>query len=212
MKILLAICGMIFILSSFASGQNRVNYTVRYRSLIIHDDADGNVLISVPKNKTISLSSYNKQCDCFRAKYLEFEGILLSELWLKDVFSKHKKKNFELSDSVKRLLTEYRLANDNEKDGAFTIAKNSEPNESNLKRTLDLIDKWGYTNGKRIAENKIWAGMTVEMTLESWGIPYRVIRSKISSGIREQWIYPEAYLYFENGILAEIFRLNQSPD
>lgn len=209
MKTLLAICGMIFILSSLASGQDRVNYTVRYRPLAILDKPDGNILTSVPKNKTVSLSSYNKQCDCFRAKYLEFEGILQSELWLNDVFSKSKKKNYELSDSVKRLLTQYKLANDRESDGVFTVEKNSELNQGDINRTMDLIDKWGYTNGKRIAENKIWVGMTVEMTLESWGIPYRVNRSKVSGGIREQWIYSEAYLYFENGTLAEIFKLNQ---
>jgi hypothetical protein len=54
--------------------------------------------------------------------------------------------------------------------------------------------------------------MSVEMALESWGIPYRVNITRGSWGIREQWIYSDAYLYFENGTLAEIFRLNKNDD
>jgi hypothetical protein len=52
--------------------------------------------------------------------------------------------------------------------------------------------------------------MTVDMTLDSWGIPYKVKRSNSEWGKREQWIYSNVYLYFENGILAEIMTIRQS--
>jgi len=198
------------IIDLIAFGQDPVNYTVRNKTLLLLDRPEGRVLAKIPRNKTISMISYNLQCDCFNAKYLEFEGIITSKMWLEDLFGKSlkkKKSDDSLSDSVVRLLTEYRLATDKESEVAFTIEKNG-VTETGLDKTVNLITKWGYTNGKRIAEKKIWIGMSVDMTLESWGIPYRVSRNQGNWGMREQWIYSEAYLFFENGILTEIFRIN----
>jgi len=191
--------------------QEPANYTVRYKPLVILDQPNGKVLARVPKNASVLISDYNLQCDCFKAKYLDFEGILLSKLWLEDLFSKTVKKgksSYSMNDNITRLLTEYRLANDKDDEAAFTVEKENASPDGNLTRILDLINKWGYTDGKRIADGKIWLGMSIDMTLESWGIPYRVNRDHGDWGMREQWIYSEAYLYFENGILCEIFRLN----
>jgi len=213
MKTTVAVWGMVFLGFLSVYSQEPVDYTVRHKPLPIHDQSSGKVLTRVPRNRTIALSSYDQKCDCFLAKYLEFEGILLSGAWLNDLYAKTGKKSKQadtISDSIRRLLTEYKLANDKAADGVFTIERTYAATDTDLKRTTGLVNKWGYTNGKRIAEGKLWLGMTVEMTLESWGIPYRVNRSNGSWGKREQWIYSEAYLYFENGVLSEIYRLNSN--
>ncbi len=214
MKKLLAFGGMFFVFGILATGQDGLNYTVRFKPLPILDEQNKSVLIKVPKSKSLLIYSYNIKCDCFYARYGDISGVVSPRSWLVDVYYKPVKKNFryEFSDSLRRLLTEYRLANDREPDEVFTLIRSGSENQADLEETLEIINKWGYTNGKRIAEGKIWPGMSVEMALESWGIPYRVHVTRGGGGIREQWIYSDAYLYFENGTLAEILKLNKADD
>lgn len=42
------------------------------------------------------------------------------------------------------------------------------------------------------------------MTKTNWGEPERINRTITSAGVREQWVYGGAYLYFENGKLVAI--------
>jgi len=211
MKNWLAFGSILFISGTTITGQHAVRYTVQFKPLAIISQDDGKVLTKVPRAKSLTISSYNKECDCFSAVYLDHKGIIPSKDWLSDVYGKSKRSGgLILSDSVKRLITEYRLANDNEPDGVFTLVKSIAVENSDMNRTIGIINKWGYTDGKRIAEGKIWPGMTIDMTLESWGIPYRVNVTRGTWGIREQWVYSDAYLYFENGILSEILKLNKN--
>jgi hypothetical protein len=76
-----------------------------------------------------------------------------------------------------------------------------------LKRISVLVNKYGYTNGIKISKGEVWLGMDINMALDSWGIPFRVNRTLGNWSEREQWIYSNAYLYFENGSLTEIFRI-----
>ena len=64
--------------------------------------------------------------------------------------------------------------------------------------------KFGNENFDRILKGKVRIGMSKEMCRLSWGNPEN-INETITSGEKiEQWIYPENYLYFENGILTAI--------
>jgi hypothetical protein len=83
----------------------------------------------------------------------------------------------------------------------------SDKEKSELKRISVLINKYGYNVGMKISKGEVWLGMDVNMALDSWGIPFRVKRSLSNWSEREQWIYSNAYLYFENGSLAEIFKI-----
>jgi hypothetical protein len=83
----------------------------------------------------------------------------------------------------------------------------SEKEKAEIKRISALINKYGYTVGMKISKGEVWLGMNVNMALDSWGIPFRVKRSLSNWSEREQWIYSNAYLYFENGSLAEIFKI-----
>jgi hypothetical protein len=52
-----------------------------------------------------------------------------------------------------------------------------------------------------VVEHKIVLGMTEEQVKLSWGKPERINRTVTRRGEREQWIYGDTYLYFENGVL-----------
>jgi hypothetical protein len=48
-------------------------------------------------------------------------------------------------------------------------------------------------------------GMTQQDVLDSsWGRPERVNRTTNRYGIKEQWVYPGGYLYFDDGVLTSI--------
>lgn len=62
-----------------------------------------------------------------------------------------------------------------------------------------LINKYGSKIGKKISNGTIWLGMTKE----SWGSPIDINRTVNTSGVFEQWVYPNyVYLYFEDGVLT----------
>ena len=66
-------------------------------------------------------------------------------------------------------------------------------------RSLDL----------RTKQEKRKAGVHLGMTKEdvissSWGRPSKINKTHTSEGTREQWIYNNNYLYFENGVLTAI--------
>jgi hypothetical protein len=52
----------------------------------------------------------------------------------------------------------------------------------------------------------VFIGMAAEQVRSgsNWGPPSRVNRTTTASGIREQWVYPSGFLYFENGKLVAI--------
>ena len=190
--------------------QNPVLYTVKYKPLPIYEKPNGKLLIKVPRNKTLTFLSYDKKCDCYNASYQNISGVVNSGIWLDDIYAKDvnkRKSNYNdtLSGDLKRLIAEHIVGSGK---GDF-IVETGVTKSTDSKRTSELIGKYGYTNGLRISEGKIWLGMNVDMTLDSRGIPYRINRSQ-GGGVREQWIYSDVYLYFENGALTEIFRIKSN--
>jgi hypothetical protein len=69
-------------------------------------------------------------------------------------------------------------------------------------RRAAMIKKYGQRDGARIAERKIWIGMTDDMAQDSRGSPTDINRTVTASVVHEQWVYVGAYLYFENGRLT----------
>ena len=58
--------------------------------------------------------------------------------------------------------------------------------------------KYGNENWETILDEDVKIGFTEEMVVVSWGKPKTI--NKSSS--RDQWVYPNRYLYFENGKLV----------
>lgn len=74
--------------------------------------------------------------------------------------------------------------------------------KSKLERKQRLIKKYGTINGARIADHKIWIGMTREMLIESLGKPNDINRTVTASETHEQFVYLDLYVYVENGIVT----------
>jgi hypothetical protein len=55
----------------------------------------------------------------------------------------------------------------------------------------------------RLDAGKIWKGMTAEMVQDSWGVPQKINRVISGNNIREEWIYRNSWLFFENDRLIE---------
>jgi hypothetical protein len=184
----------LILLCNYSWSQEQVDYRVKQKPLPIMAYADGRILTKVPRNKVLTMLSYNDSCDCFNVKYKKHVGLVSSELWLDDAYQEN---DTAFSDRNKMLAAyEERLS----MARAATL----------LKRKSYLIKKYGYSEGIKVSEGKIWLGMTVDMTLDSRGIPFKVNRSSTNWGPREQWIYSDTYLYFENGILAEILTIKRN--
>lgn len=67
--------------------------------------------------------------------------------------------------------------------------------------------KFGQENFDKILQGKVKIGMTKEMCRLSWGEP-KDINETITTGKKtEQWVYSDNYLYFDNGILTAIQKI-----
>lgn len=79
--------------------------------------------------------------------------------------------------------------------------KQIELTEDRDRRLQRLTNEFGAGDAYKIINIKIWIGMTERMAIESIGSPDKVNRFTYTSGIHEQWVYKDKFLYFENGVL-----------
>lgn len=69
-------------------------------------------------------------------------------------------------------------------------------------RLESMISKYGKNKGKLIASGKVWASISPQMAIDSWGEPDKIQKTDLSNGTTEKWTYPEGkYLFFKNGRL-----------
>jgi hypothetical protein len=75
---------------------------------------------------------------------------------------------------------------------------------SEKRRKQYIIDnpKINKTFKDAILKGRIALGMSEEMVVASIGYPNDINRSVGSWGVKEQWVYPYKYVYFENGTLT----------
>ncbi len=64
--------------------------------------------------------------------------------------------------------------------------------------------KFGPDIFDTILQGNVRLGMTKEMCKLSWGNPKSINETITASGKKEQWVYSDNYLYFENGVLTTI--------
>ncbi len=72
-------------------------------------------------------------------------------------------------------------------------------------KVAESLLKFAQDN-RRHAKPGVVLGMTTEQVINetSWGKPARRNTTTTASGTREQWVYYNQYLYFENGVLVSI--------
>jgi len=63
-------------------------------------------------------------------------------------------------------------------------------------------DNWSSEIKNNLKNQQIKIGMTYTQVFLSWGAPQKMNRDVGAWGVKEQWIYNNTYLYFENDILT----------
>jgi hypothetical protein len=83
-------------------------------------------------------------------------------------------------------------------------AQQTEPvQEQQQSRFSYLENKYGSNTANRIFSGKIWKGMNSEMVKDSWGTADKINRIISGNITKEEWIFRNTWLYFENNTLLE---------
>jgi len=75
--------------------------------------------------------------------------------------------------------------------------------EQQVSRFSYLENKYGSNMAARLIAGKIWKGMNAEMVKDSWGTAEKITREITGNIIKEEWIFKNTWLYFENNTLVE---------
>ncbi len=75
--------------------------------------------------------------------------------------------------------------------------------DQQMSRFSYLESKYGSTMAARLNAGKIWKGMNSEMVKDSWGTAEKINRVITGNTIKEEWIFKNTWLYFENNTLLE---------
>lgn len=66
-----------------------------------------------------------------------------------------------------------------------------------------LENKYGTNMATRLISGKIWKGMDAEMVSDSWGTANKINRIISGNTVKEEWIFRNTWLYFENSTLLD---------
>ena len=66
-----------------------------------------------------------------------------------------------------------------------------------------LENKYGPELAAKLIAGKIWKGMNAEMANDSWGTAEKINRIISGNVIKEEWIFKNTWLHFENNVLLE---------
>jgi hypothetical protein len=83
-------------------------------------------------------------------------------------------------------------------------AEQSQPiQDQQQSRFSYLENKYGTNMAARLISGKIWKGMNSEMVADSWGTAEKINRVINGNIVKEEWIFKNTWLYFENNTLVE---------
>jgi hypothetical protein len=72
-----------------------------------------------------------------------------------------------------------------------------------VSRFTYLEEKYGSNMAARLNAGKIWKGMNAEMVKDSWGTAEKINRVISGNIVKEEWIFKNTWLYFENNVLVD---------
>lgn len=72
-----------------------------------------------------------------------------------------------------------------------------------VSRFTYLESKYGSSMAARLIAGKIWRGMDAEMVTDSWGTGEKINRVISGNLVKEEWIYKNTWLYFEDNKLLD---------
>jgi hypothetical protein len=87
---------------------------------------------------------------------------------------------------------------------AREVVRETQPvQERPVSRFTYLESKYGSNMAARLMAGKIWKGMNSEMVKDSWGSAEKVNSVQSGNLLKEEWIFRNTWLYFENNMLVE---------
>ena len=75
--------------------------------------------------------------------------------------------------------------------------------QQKVSRFTYLESKYGSSMAARLIAGKIWRGMDAEMVTDSWGTGEKINRVISGNLVKEEWIYKNTWLYFEDNKLLD---------
>ena len=91
---------------------------------------------------------------------------------------------------------------DNQVQGNQVQGNQQEPTPQESRFTY-LENKYGASMASKLMAGKIWKGMNTEMVNDSWGTAQKINRVISGNIVKEEWIYRNTWLYFENDVLVD---------
>jgi hypothetical protein len=83
------------------------------------------------------------------------------------------------------------------------VAAPQQQSNQSANRFSILENKYGTSMAARLYAGKIWKGMSTEMVKDSWGTPIKINRSININIVKEEWIFNNTWLFFENDRLID---------
>jgi hypothetical protein len=83
------------------------------------------------------------------------------------------------------------------------VSNTQQVQSQKVSRFTYLENKYGSNMASRLIAGKIWKGMDAEMVTDSWGTGEKSSRVITGNLVKEEWIYKNTWLYFENNILLD---------
>jgi hypothetical protein len=84
-----------------------------------------------------------------------------------------------------------------------TVRETEPVPEQQQNRQSYLENKYGPALAAKLIAGKIWKGMNAEMVNDSWGTAEKINRIISGNVVKEEWIFKNTWLYFENNTLLE---------
>lgn len=83
------------------------------------------------------------------------------------------------------------------------VQENQQQQNQQENRFSYLENKYGSNMAAKLMAGKIWKGMNSQMVNDSWGTAQKINRVVSGNVIKEEWIYKDTWLYFENNTLVD---------
>jgi len=123
-------------------------------------------------------------------------------LFSQNIFSQSVNDSLTNINSQKEYLIKHNNKIKGEIDSLNMILKNLDVVlKANLKNLYIL--KYGEEDGSRVANRKVWKGMTEQMLQDGWGKADTVTANSYKWGLYTQWTYGDITFFFKNGKLFE---------
>jgi len=168
---------LILVCSAKSQTQPETTATMKSSSRLfsMKDDLTS-VILLVPADSTVTV--LGSDSTYYHVVYQDYEGYIFKKHAVPDKVPATKKTAQQQTSSVQQ-------------------------QEQEQSRFSYLEDKYGTNMAVRLNSGKIWKGMNSAMVVDSWGNAQKINRIIDGNTIKEEWIYTNTWLYFEDNTLVE---------